>query len=215
MLTDWLRSTGVAAAETREPSDGRFGLLLREMLRTHYHTDPLALAAGFVADRYDHLFNVDTGVARTLDQGTTVVCDRYVWSTLAYQGAAGVEMRYLVEANRFALVPDVTFFLDVPPEMCHERVTTRSLFVDLFEDVENLQATLLAYSELRAAGFSPGRLFVIDGTPDAETVHESVRHELEALLSSEGANAVEEQPIVRPAGGGALKSRTEAAVSTA
>ena len=55
-----------------------------------------------------------------------MVCDRYVYSTLAYQGAANLDLNWIEQINRFALVPDLALFLDVSPEVAIERMRYES-----------------------------------------------------------------------------------------
>jgi dTMP kinase len=136
-LREHFRQTGRKVFFTHEPSDGPVGMLIRLALQgrlvggnyaTHDEDDssaggdatfdPTALALLFAADRADHLA---AQVKPNLDAGRIVVCDRYLLSTLAYQGQTNDDA-WLLQINRPAIVPDLTLFLDLPPAEALERM---------------------------------------------------------------------------------------------
>lgn len=118
MLADSLERLGVPFIMTREPGGTSLGSRLRALLlEQHEHaigaqTEMLLMAA----DRAQH---VDEVIRPALEQGIVVLCDRYVDSSIAYQGAAGVPVEQIRAVNEVAtrgLMPHVTFLFDIDPE---------------------------------------------------------------------------------------------------
>jgi len=139
---------------TAEPSRGEIGKLVKKCyLHAEKRGLPVVEALLFAADRLEHLKNE---VLPALDEGKTVVSDRYVFSSLAYQGAAGLDLDWIEKINEQAVPPDLAIFIDVEPEtVIHRLKRKRSV-------MENLQTQLwvrevyLKYVEL-------GKLARIDG----------------------------------------------------
>ncbi|HVE86725.1 MAG TPA: dTMP kinase [Myxococcales bacterium] len=136
-----LRAEGRRVLTTREPSDGPLGLLLRQALagrlglpRQSGPLSPETLALLFAADRTDHLA---AQVRPALAAGVVVVCDRYVLSSLAYQGAQ-LPPRWVEAVNAFADAPDLTLFLEVEPEVAARRRASRGGDAELY-DADHLQ----------------------------------------------------------------------------
>jgi dTMP kinase len=141
-LSAALRAEGRRVLTTREPSDGPLGALLRQALAGRLvlpnQAGPMAketLALLFAADRTDHLA---AQVRPALEAGTVVICDRYVLSSLAYQGAL-LPPRWVEAINAFAEPPDLTLFLEVDPSVASRRRAARGGDAELFEE-DALQA---------------------------------------------------------------------------
>jgi len=121
-----LSKLGVPSKYTAEPSTGVVGAYLKRMLSSGKKLPPVLEVLLFAADRYDHL---KTYVEVELNKGYSIVCDRYVYASLAYQGAQGVELKWIREVNNFALKPNVSIYLDVDPETgLRRRGGRRSIF---------------------------------------------------------------------------------------
>jgi len=170
MLATWLTHAGQAVHTTREPTDGPVGRLIRRSLQPD---DPASVLSDavlpllFAADRRDH---IDRIVGPALASGTTVISDRYVPSSLAYQGLTiGVADAFGLNAAFPA--PDLTVVLDVPPAECMRRIVARGGTLERFEDVDRLAAIRSCYETglemLEARG---DRILRVDGTQDVETV---------------------------------------------
>jgi dTMP kinase len=168
-----LRERGHAVSETREPSRGPIGKLVRERLAVA--ADPLdraALALLFAADRLDHWTRE---IEPALSRGRVVICDRYVLSSLAYQ-SLDVPEAWVESINARARRPDLTFLLEVPASVALARVRSRRLTsVEPTEiyDEEATQARLAArYADIatRADTGLVGEVIRVDGTPDANAV---------------------------------------------
>ena len=87
LLAKYLKGKGIECLLTHEPTDSPFGGVLRACLTGRIETDERAIAALFAADRLDHITNPGIGIQQHLDAGITVLCDRYYFSTHAYNGA--------------------------------------------------------------------------------------------------------------------------------
>lgn len=125
LLTDWLESEGKAVRLTAEPTKGKIGLFIREILSGNHSVDPKTLALLFTADRYEH---INREIEPALDEGKIIISERYYHSTIAYQESQGVDREWLIDINKFARKPDITILLDVEPGRGVERTQTQEIF---------------------------------------------------------------------------------------
>ncbi|MCL2513309.1 MAG: dTMP kinase [Oscillospiraceae bacterium] len=143
ILAKRLADGGFDAAVTAEPTDGAAGKLIREILSGKKKIAPSALAALFLADRIEHNQNSGNGIKKLLSEGKTVLCGRYYYATFAYQGLeCGFD--WLFGQNLGCadiLKPDICLFLDIPPEICMDRINkSRKLSeIEIFENIEALR----------------------------------------------------------------------------
>lgn len=160
-----LRSRGYDAVYTTEPSDGKIGSLIRDFVLSRKNRISVALEALlFAADRVDHVRAV---VEPLLKQGKIVVCDRYVCSSLAYQGAAGLDLNWMDCINRFALKPNLTLFLDVSLEVGLSRLRRKK---SVMETARNLKNVRDVYLDL----VQQDRMILLDGNEPVDKVAENV-----------------------------------------
>ena len=124
LLAEKMRSKGEKCHETLEPTYGMVGTLVHDILSKKVKADPRVTAGLFVADRLDHLLNETDGVVKKLNEGITVLCDRYYFSSYAYQGSE-VPLEWVIDANRLCadvIRADYTIFIDVMPEVAMDRI---------------------------------------------------------------------------------------------
>jgi dTMP kinase len=142
------------AIYTAEPSKGEIGKLVKKCyLHAKKRGSITVEALLFAADRLEHLKNE---VLPALDKGKTVVSDRYVFSSIAYQGAAGLDLNWIEKINEQAVRPDLAIFIDVEPEtVIHRLKRKRSVMEDLQTQLR-VRDVYLKYVEL-------GKLVRIDG----------------------------------------------------
>ena len=186
----WALAQGLEVISTREPTDGPWGKKIREARFTARMSPEDELAA-FIADRQEH---VATLIRPALARGALVVIDRYYYSTVAYQGARGLDPRLLLEKNRaFAPVPDLVVLVDVDPKAALERIASRGQGVDLFENLSALTRVRELFLSL-----VDGHVALIDGTRAPELVFGDVLYRvLEGPLAGFVAESDELQPVAR------------------
>lgn len=183
LLSGHLASRGIAHVVTREPGGTKLAESIRNLLlsrggETVFPETELLL---YEAARAQHVRLV---VAPSLDSGKAVLCDRFCDATLAYQGRArSLPESWIEELNAYAaagLVPDVTFLLDLPPELGLARIAGRSGGND------RLEAESLAFHRLVREGYlalharHPGRIVRLDATLPPDRVFSEVREAVAA-----------------------------------
>ena len=175
-LAEWLTERGVAVTTTHEPGATDFGLRIRGILldSADGSLTPRAEALLFAADRAHH---VDTVIRPALDRGEVVITDRYVDSSLAYQGAGRSlsvdDVRRLSRWATDGLKPDLTVLLDIDPEVGLERARSSSRQHDRLER-ESLDFHRRVRAAFRSlADANPDHYLVVDagGSPDTVATH--------------------------------------------
>lgn len=146
---------------TAEPSSGPIGITVRSMLRSGEVLQPDALQLLFIADRAQHVAH---DISPAIERGETVVCDRYIPSTIAYGEALGLDGTWLEACNAQFPKPDVLILLLPPIEVCLQRLRARPS-TDALEREETQRKVHAAYT--RYAQNHPATI-VIDssGAPD-------------------------------------------------
>ena len=119
---------------TCEPSDNPVGSFIRQNLRKEHSVLPQTLAGLFTADRHEHLFG-QNGIDQQIKSGKTVICDRYLFSSLAYQ-SLDCDFNEIYRLNKDFPLPEIVFFIDTPIEECLKRISGRDAAPELFERAE-------------------------------------------------------------------------------
>jgi dTMP kinase len=178
----WLRELGYDVVTTHEPGATKIGMRLRALLldTSHKGMSPHAEALMYAADRAEHVASV---IAPALDRGAIVVTDRYVDSSLAYQGAGrDLAVEDIAQFNWWATggrVPDLTILLDMDP-MAGLARRTRS--------ADRLEAEPAEFHQRVRAGFlalarsDPGRYLVLDADRPQEQITREIQERIRALL---------------------------------
>ena len=126
---------------TVEPSRGRIGTFIRQSyLYGENRLSSVVEALLFAADRVDHVQNE---IAPALETGDVVISDRYVYSSLAYQGAAGLSLEWIEKVNSHALRPDIALFLDVDLGTVMKRLKPRKSVMENLETQERVRSYYL------------------------------------------------------------------------
>jgi dTMP kinase len=160
-----LRRRGFDAVYTTEPSGGEVGAFIRRyVLQRGKRVPAVVEALLFAVDRVDH---VETEIEPALESGKIVVSDRYVYSSLAYQGAAGLDIDWIERINRMALKPDLAIYIDVPPEVVLKRIKRKR---SVMENLENQRRVREVYMDL----VRKGRLVLVDGNRPAREVAQDI-----------------------------------------
>lgn len=185
LLEDWLISTGRTVTRTREPGGTEVGVLVRDIV-LHHRGDvaPRAEALLYAADRAHH---VATVVVPALARGDVVIQDRYLDSSVAYQGVGraldAVEVRDLSLWAADGLLPDVTVLLDLGAVAARARLDADDKPFDRLEaETDDFHERVRqAYLELAAA--EPGRFLVADAAEPADELAAKIRERVGPLLS--------------------------------
>ncbi|MFH1328151.1 MAG: dTMP kinase, partial [Candidatus Bathyarchaeota archaeon] len=111
-LVEELRKLGYKSEYTTEPTYGNIGNILRLNVARAKKRAPIYEALLFAADRYEHIKKT---VLPKLKRGSILVSDRYLYSSLAYQGAVGLDIKWLRKINFFTPTPDLIIYLDISP----------------------------------------------------------------------------------------------------
>ena len=123
-LADSLKKRGEKVYITAEPTSFETGAYLRRILSESQKKNMYLQAALFLADRLEHITHPEFGIKRYLEEGYTVISDRYYYSSFAYQGTAS-DIDWVMDINlkcKEMLTPDLCIFLDVNPDTCKERI---------------------------------------------------------------------------------------------
>ncbi|KAI4451970.1 Thymidylate kinase [Eubacterium plexicaudatum ASF492] len=177
LLADYLRKMEVAFYTTMEPTDSPIGSMIHQIMTGRMHADPKVIAALFTADRLDHLLNEVNGIARRIDEGTTVIMDRYYLSSYAYQ-SVDLPLEWLIHANEPAkeiMRPDVNIFIDIEPELAMERISGNRFQKELFEEQSRLERVRRNYLDVFDRLQGEEQVVVIDGNRSQEAVAEDIR----------------------------------------
>jgi dTMP kinase len=167
-----LRADGTEVLVTAEPSDGPVGAMIRNLTCRPEVSEEERL---FRDDRRDH---VGRAILPAIASGTTVICDRYVYSSAAYQGARGLDPADILRANAFAPRPDLVFILELPVEEALSRIrSSRKTACSIFEEIENLKRVAEIYS-----GFQGPEIRRIDALRPLEEVGRAIADHVEAFV---------------------------------
>ncbi|MER7494327.1 dTMP kinase [Streptomyces pharetrae] len=181
-LAEWIRGKGHEVVVTREPGATPVGKRLRSILLdvSSAGLSHRAEALLYAADRAEH---VDTVVRPALERGAVVVSDRYIDSSVAYQGAGrDLSPTEIARINRWAtngLVPHLTVLLDVAPETARERFTEAP---DRLESEPAEFHARVRSGFLTLAASDPGRYLVVDAGQEPEAVTTVIRARLDQVL---------------------------------
>lgn len=193
LLNQALWERGYPAHKTREPSDGPIGALIRQILTRRFviqgpsggrspRMETMALL--FAADRLDHL---ESEMLPNLGDGITVVCDRYIHSSIAYQtltSRADVTdaLAWVETLNRHARTPDLIMILNVSPEVAAKRRLRRGGAEEIYED-DDLQSRLVEFYADLPSRFPDQNMVTLDGNRTVEEVHEGCLDETLKFLA--------------------------------
>jgi dTMP kinase len=173
------RDLGYDVVALHEPTDSPWGRRLREALRGRGQTlSPAQELDLFLQDRR---YDVAAHIAPSLAAHKLVLLDRYYYSTMAYQGARGIDPKEIQRRNEaFAPQPDIVFLLLLPPELALERIrTTRGQGADLFEQEAYLTRVDAVFRSLTGAHIVP-----IAAEQPIDVVTATLQRRIQAIIDS-------------------------------
>ncbi|WP_217597057.1 dTMP kinase [Cohnella sp. GbtcB17] len=186
MMLDYLREKGLTVVATREPGGIAIAEQIRAIVLDNGNTamDGRTEALLYAAARRQHFVEK---IVPTLEQGKTILCDRFVDSSLAYQGfARGLGIDEVMSINAFAIegvFPDLTIYLDVDPEVGIERIHAHG-----DREINRLDLESMAFHHrvregyLKALARYPDRIVRVDANPAVEDVFAAVAGVLDRFL---------------------------------
>jgi dTMP kinase len=177
LLHQELVARGTPSALTSEPTTGPIGRVVREYLSGINAIDPRTIAHLFAADRCEHLYG-ESGILEEAESGKVVICDRYKYSSLAYQSVQAGES--LVRAlNEAFPEPAAVIYLRVDPETAEQRLARRTSR-EIYEVIEFQRRVALNYALHMKEAMSRTTVIEIDGHQSAPEIAKSILEELSA-----------------------------------
>ncbi|MFZ8847599.1 MAG: dTMP kinase [Candidatus Hydrothermia bacterium] len=181
-LYEYLKSKNYKVIFTREPGGGKLGEKIREILLSNEFEIPdYSELFLFLASRYEHTKNV---IIPRLKEGYIVISDRYMDSTIAYQGyGRKIDLKLLEKLNEIATLgikPDLTFLIDLPEEISFNRLKDKILDRIESEEIEFYKRVRFGYIEI--ARNEPLRFIILDGTMELQTLKQKVFEITENLI---------------------------------
>ena len=156
---------------TMEPTDEVIGRVIRDALRKKIVLDNKTLALLFAADRNEHIYGKD-GIMEQLKTDKWVICDRYLFSSIAYQSLT-CPREWVLEINNFPL-PEYLFFIRTSPQECQKRMESRDE-KELFEDIKLQENILNNYNYgINMFKESKMKLIYIDGEESPQIINEKI-----------------------------------------
>ena len=179
-LAKELRELGYAVVETAEPSRDRVGTFLKRYAKRKEKRLPAeSEALLYASDRFDHVKNV---IKPALRRDQIVISARYYYSSMAYQGAVGVDLDWIKEMNRFALKPDLAVLLDILPEYSLHRLKRRR---SIYEDSDYLRKVRDIYIRL----VDEGELVNVDADRPKRVVQGELLSMIQELVERRNAKS--------------------------
>lgn len=177
LLAKFLEERGEKVLFTREHTrDLAAGKLIEEVVNKKVTLPPDALQMLFVVDRLDHTQKV---IKPALDEGKTVICDRYFWSTIAYSNLIGKMDYFYRIQKKVVLIPEMVVLVDIDPDLAMERMGKRGKDLTIFEKIEKLKKIREGYKWL-AKRFKK-KCVVVDGSKTVEEIHSDIVNKLKKL----------------------------------
>lgn len=184
LLTRRLQEAGRRVHRTAEPTESVSGGLLRDALGGISKRTPTELAALFVLDRIFHNTNPVSGIEVMLAQGIDVICDRYYYSSLAYQGSETDE-QWVRDMNLNCpdiRRPDICIFLDLTPAQSMERIGKGRITVEIYENEERLTRVREQFFRALDSLKETDRICVVNAARPIEEIHEEIAALVEEIL---------------------------------
>jgi dTMP kinase len=184
LLAEALVREGRRVKLTAEPTDLPTGRALRDALGGRVSKSECEMAVLFVEDRIAHNIHPTDGISALIDSGVDVICDRYYYSTLAYQGQS-TDYDWVKAMNlRCPEIrkPDLCIYVDLLPEQSLERISKGRNSVEIYENIETLTKVRQQFlSVIRDLG-EEDNVCIVDGYRTVEEVAEDIRAIVASLL---------------------------------
>ncbi|MBR2370808.1 MAG: dTMP kinase [Clostridia bacterium] len=184
MLAKKLAECGRKTYITAEPTQSVTGGLLRDALCGYTKRTACELAALFVIDRINHNVNPANGIKKLLLDGFDVICDRYYYSSLAYQGSE-TDFDWVKRMNIDCpeiMTPDICIFLDASPDLCIERISGERAVVEIYEKKATLERFRERYFQVFDMLKDTDNIAVVSSESSAEATADRVFAAVKTIL---------------------------------
>ena len=184
LLEEKLNTEGIKVYHTYEPTGSPIGQMIKKIFRHEMEADHRTIAGLYVADRIDHLTNTQNGILKKMEEGFSVITDRYYFSSYAYQGTH-MPQDWVIMANSISaevLRPDLNIFIDISPETAIERLNQNRNKIELYESLENLQQVRNKYFEAFDKLKHEEQIFIVDGNRSVEEIFTDVWNKIKGML---------------------------------
>ncbi|MBR2926867.1 MAG: dTMP kinase [Clostridia bacterium] len=183
LLSKYLTSVGRRVYRTAEPTESVTGGLLRDALGGVSRRTACEMAALFVLDRIFHNVNPVNGIEKMLADGVDVICDRYYYSSMAYQGSE-TDSTWVKEMNLNCPEirrPDICIFLDLTPKQSMERINRGRVTHEIYENEEKLEQVRRKFYGVFEDLKDRDRIEVVDAFRTVEQIHEDIVGRIQTL----------------------------------
>ena len=185
LIKDMLEKSGNKVYLTAEPTVSETGKYLRRMLSNSENKDMYLQAALFLADRLEHITHPKFGLQKYLDEGYIVLCDRYYYSSFAYQGTA-TDMDWVMDINlkcERMLTPDLCIFLDVNPDTCKRRIDEVREKPELYEkDIDKMREIRNNFLSVFSTLADSHNIAIIDANSDIDAIFTAICDKINDIL---------------------------------
>lgn len=179
MLAKRLRQLGMEVAVFREPTRGKWGRKVRALAKTKKALNPKEELELFILDRQE---NVLRNIIPSLSSGRVVILDRYYFSTMAYQGARGIDPQIIRRRNEtFAPRPEGVFILSLPAAQGVSRIQKRRQQDLLFEREKYLRKVESIFRKIKGRG-----IYHLDAAQAKEKIHQAIFLKTKKILQKHG-----------------------------
>ncbi len=184
LLAERLERLGKRVIMTAEPTELPSGKALREVLGGKVKKSDCEIAAMFTLDRIAHNADKNCGIEKLISEGAYVICDRYYYSSLAYQGSL-VDYGWVKALNTDCPEirhPDICIFLDLALEESMRRISVGRDSTEIYENSEMLSKVREAFMRVIDDMRSVDRIEVVDASADIESISDSIFELVEKIL---------------------------------
>lgn len=184
LLRSRFRELNLKVMDTREPSEGPVGMLIKNIMMNRLQADQTTVAALFLADRLDHINNPVNGMKNRLKNGFNIICSRYYFSSYAFQSEY-VPEEWVVYCNSICkslLKPDMIIYLSVDPVTCFKRLNSGRVEVEMYENLDKIKKAHEAFLAAFEKYGQDENIRIMDGNKDVHEISDDIWRVVEKHL---------------------------------
>jgi dTMP kinase len=185
LLAQYLSGKGYKVYTTFEPTDSPIGKIIRDIFNHRMEGDQKVIAALFAADRLHHLLHSEDGIIKKLNDGYTVITDRYYLSSYAYH-SVHVDMDWVIQLNAQSaalLRPDLNIYIEMDPQISMNRLNAGRTNIEMYETLDNLIKVRDQYEIAMNLVKNEEKIVRIDGNRSPDKISAEVQEIINALYT--------------------------------